>query len=305
MPHQPRSPPFPLGSPGRAGTLAPRGALHDFLSAVNPAYVGSAAVQRVLAAMPGVAHWVVERSNVASLPSAAQLEQLLELHAALAAPSSTAAAELAGRVCGGSDAPAAAGREVEAQLASTAVAPPGAGAEAGTGVAAAPAPAGPEEAGAGGSSLQPAACSTGLEAAGSDMAKLICRFVDDAADGKGRWNWVEEDDYILLQVTTVQEGWWGECGWWVQTGREGCVRGPFWRAWLFEPQAVWMGCPWPAHAFGWLCICHIPAPATAWRQSTNLALSAFTCRRSCRCRRWRWRRCDGPLCATVWVGKAG
>jgi hypothetical protein len=105
---------------------------------------------------PGVQHWVVERSNIASLPSKRQLEQLLELHAFLVQP--------------------------------------GAGAELAPGGAGAPVPRAPEPAGPGAATAGAAvgAAGTSAEAKAGDVFELIRRFVEDAYDGVGRWNFVEE-----------------------------------------------------------------------------------------------------------------
>lgn len=94
------------------GTIAPRGPLHEFLAAINPAYVGSAAVQAALGELPGEYDmWVVEHSNVHSLASRAQLEGLLELHAYLVEPQAGAEVPLP---AAGAPAPAPAGPAEEA-----------------------------------------------------------------------------------------------------------------------------------------------------------------------------------------------
>ncbi|GAB4818897.1 hypothetical protein N2152v2_005943 [Parachlorella kessleri] len=144
------------------GTLAPRGPLHEFLSAINPAYVGSAAIQSILQAMPNLQHWVVERSNVAALPSKALLEQLLELHAFLVQPEEGADVAQQQPALGGAEGSQAAE------------------------------PAGPQ---AGGAARQAA-----------PLADLVARFVAQADNGAGKWNWVEEDDYILVQKLPMPDG---------------------------------------------------------------------------------------------------
>lgn len=127
--------------------------------------------------MPSVSYWVVERSNVASLRSAQQLERLLGLHAFLVRQQGEG--QQAARKA------AASGEEIlsgEAAVGGQAMAGP---------------PAGASSAGAGEAGVAEGAAD--VAEGGEGEVEMVRRFVEDAADGSGRYNWVEEDDMILLQ----------------------------------------------------------------------------------------------------------
>lgn len=139
--------------------------------------------------------WVVERSNTATLPSASLLRLLLEMHAylaqqqaELAAPSRQPAAQLANGVREGLGS-----RSPPAQHGSAGSPPfPGSmpsisqGGEGGGG------------GGQGGANGMGVAGGWGGLLDPEGIQQLIQQYVEEASDGTGRYNWVEEDDVILV-----------------------------------------------------------------------------------------------------------